>query len=63
MLVDNNLTQVELAKELDVSKQHFSKLINCNADPSFGLIEKFDEYCKNKGIIIDDMWEVWKKSN
>ena len=60
-LIDNNLTQTEVAEYLDVTKQHFSLLINGNGNPSFDLLMKFDEFCKEKNIEINDMWELWKK--
>ena len=61
LLIDNNLTQVEVAKELEITNQHFSLLINGNADPSFGLMLKFEEFCETHKIVINDMWELWKK--
>ena len=61
LLVDHDLTQKDVAKYLGVTDNHFSMLVNGKADPSFGLIEKFEQLCQEHNIIIDDMWEVWKK--
>lgn len=60
LLVDYDIKQCDVAEYLEVTDQHFSLLVNGNANPSFGLIEKFEEFCNERGIVIDDMWEVWK---
>lgn len=61
LLIDNDLTQVEIANELEITNQHFSLLINGKSDPSFGLIEKFETFCNERGIVVEDVWELWKK--
>lgn len=43
------------------SKTHISDLENCKADPSFGFIEDVERLCLKEGIIIEDMWEVFRK--
>lgn len=60
-LVDHELTQTEVADYLGVTENHFSLLINGKSNPSFGLIEKFEQFCDKRKIIINDMWELWKK--
>ena len=60
-LVDNDLIQTDVAESLGISDNHFSLLINGKSNPSFGLMEKFEELCDELGIVVDDMWELWKK--
>ena len=60
-LVDHDLKQNEVAEYLNVTENHFSLLVNGKSNPSFGLIEKFEEFCNERGIVIEDMWELWKK--
>lgn len=59
-LIDNNLTQTDLAETLDVSKQQLSRLVNCKTNPSFGLMLEFEKMCNKKNIVIEDMWEIWR---
>lgn len=60
MLVEYDLTQGYVADRLGISEQHFSSIINGRANPSFGLILKFEEFCYEHKIVVDDMWELWK---
>lgn len=57
----NNISQEELASALDCSRVHISDIENCKTNPSFGLIEKFEVFCSNKNIVIEDIWELFKK--
>lgn len=62
-LIDYNLTRNEVANYIDITANHFSLLLNGKSDPSFGLMAKFGEMCQHNGIIIEDMWELWKKGD
>lgn len=57
----NNINQEELAKELECSRVHISEIENCKANPSFGLIEKFEAFCNKRNIVIEDIWDLFKK--
>lgn len=57
----NNISQEELSNALDCSRVHISEIENCKANPSFGLIEKFEIFCNERDIVIEDIWELFKK--
>lgn len=52
------LSQEEIAAKLDVSRQHYSNVENGKADPSFGVMEKFEEVFKDQ---YEDFWELFRK--
>ena len=52
-------SQTYFAKVLNVSRQHYANLENGLSDPSFGLMEKFEEVFKNQ---YEDIWELFKKA-
>ena len=56
--IDNDLNYKEVYDVLEYTKQHYSKIINGEADPSFEFIEKFNE---NFGELVEDVWELFKK--
>ena len=50
---------VYFAKELEITRQHYSKIENGISDPSFGLMKRFEEVFKGQ---YEDIWELFKKS-
>lgn len=62
LLIDHDLEQGYVADWLEITENHFSLIINGNANPSFGLMEKFEMFCLEHDIIIDDLWELFRKS-
>ena len=54
----NNLTQQEMADKLDITKIHYCRIETGANDPSFGLMEKFEQEFE-----YDDMWELFKKED
>lgn len=59
---DIGLKSQEFAELLEISKQHYSNIENGKVDPTFGIITKLENYLKNRGYEIDDIWELFKKS-
>lgn len=57
----NGISQQELADALGCSRVHICEIENCRVNPSFALIEKFEDFCNKKNIIIEDIWELFKK--
>lgn len=57
-----NLKSKEFAELLEISKQHYSNIENGKVDPTFKIILKLEEVLKSKGYVIDDIWELFKKS-
>lgn len=52
-------TQTYFSKVLGITRQHYINLENGFADPSFGLMERFEVAFKDQ---YEDMWELFKKS-
>ena len=59
--IDIGLKSKELAKKLGVSVAYYSNLENGKIDPTFKFIEKFEKFCNEERIVIDDIWELFKK--
>lgn len=59
---DLNLQSQELAELLEISKQHYSNIENGKVDPTFKIILKLEETLKSRGYFIEDIWELFKKS-
>lgn len=59
---DLGLKSQELAKLLDISRQHYSNIENGKVDPTFGIITRLETICRKKGIEIEDIWNLFKKS-
>lgn len=51
------LSQEEMAKKLDVSRPHYSNIENGKADPTFGVMKRFEELFKEQ---YEDIWELFK---
>ena len=51
-------SQTYFANVLGITRQHYSNIENGLSDPSFGLMEKFDETFGNE---YEDIWELFKK--
>lgn len=60
--IDLGLKSKELADLLKLSRVHYSNIENGKVDPTFEFIEKFERFCKENEIYVDDIWEVFKKS-
>ena len=50
------LTQEEMAKKLDLAKITYANIELGNANPSFGVLEKFEQVFE-----VNDVWEIFKK--
>lgn len=48
------------AKVLDITRQHYTDIENGKSNPSFGLMEKFEQAFKDQ---YDDIWELFRKEN
>lgn len=59
---DLNLKSKEFAELLEISKQHYSNIENGKVDPTFGIMTKLENVLDSKGYVIDDIWELFKKS-
>lgn len=59
---DLNLKSKEFAELLEISKQHYSNIENGKVDPTFKIILKLEKMLENKGYVINDIWELFKKS-
>lgn len=46
------------AKQLDVTRQHYSNIENGLVNPSYGLMEKFSKVFDGE---YEDIWELFKK--
>lgn len=46
------------ANVLDITRQHYADIENGTSNPSFGLMEKFEEAFKDQ---YEDIWELFKK--
>lgn len=55
--LDHNLKSKDMAQKLDISVPHYSNLENRKADPTFGLMLKFEREFKGK---YDDIWFIWR---
>ncbi len=51
-----DLTQEEMAEKLGIAKVTYVNIELGNANPSFGVLEKFAEVFE-----VDDVWEIFKK--
>lgn len=51
-------TKTYFAKQLGITRQHYSDIEDGKSNPSFGLMEKFEEVFGNQ---YEDIWEVFKK--
>lgn len=47
-----------MADKLDITKIHYCRIETGANDPSFGLMEKFEQEFE-----YDDMWELFKKED
>lgn len=54
-------TQLEFGKALGYSKTHISNLELGKSNPSTEFMERLEKYCDDRGIKIQNMWEVFKK--
>lgn len=54
-------TQQQLADYMNYSKTHISDIETGKSMPSFGFAEEFVKACNDKGVVIDDLLEVFKK--
>jgi transcriptional regulator with XRE-family HTH domain len=59
--VELGLKSQEMAEHLGVGRVHYSTIENGKNDPTFGTIEKLEQLCNEKGIVVEDIWEVFKK--
>ena len=48
--INNNLTQQELADQLNITRSHLNKILNKKRLPSLQLIDKLEEICYGKQI-------------
>lgn len=53
----HNLSQQQMADKLGITKVHYSRIETGANDPSFGLLEKFEQE-----FVYDDVWLLFKKS-
>jgi DNA-binding XRE family transcriptional regulator len=60
--VELGLKSQEMAEEIGFSRQHYSNIENGKVDPTFGFIEKLEQLCAAKGIVVEDIWELFKKA-
>ncbi len=56
--IDMGLKSKEMAEKLDITYVHYSNIESGKADPSFGLLEKFEKEFEGK---YEDIWELFKK--
>lgn len=59
---DLDLQSQELAELLEISRQHYSNIENGKVDPTFGIITKLENILDSKDYEIDDIWNLFKKS-
>ena len=55
--VDLGLKAKEVAEKLEISHVHYSNIETGKVNPTFGLMQKFEEVFKNQ---FDDIWELFK---
>lgn len=60
--VELGLKSQEMAEHLGIGRVHYSNIENGKADPTFGFIEKLEKLCASKGIVVEDIWELFKKA-
>lgn len=53
--------QSDFADKLGFSKTHISDIENDKSNPSFEFIEKLEKFCEEENIVVDDVWELFKK--
>ncbi|MBQ8044113.1 MAG: helix-turn-helix transcriptional regulator [Clostridia bacterium] len=61
--VELGLKSKDMAEQLGIGRVHYSNIENGKVDPAFGLIEKLEALCTEKGIEVDDIWELFKKES
>lgn len=54
-------SQQQLADYMKYSKTHISDIETGKSDPSFEFVDNFVKVCNDKGVYIDDVWEVFRK--
>jgi DNA-binding XRE family transcriptional regulator len=57
--VDSGLKSQEMAEKLGVGRVHYSNIERGKCDPTFGLMQKFEETFKDQ---YEDIWEIFKKA-
>lgn len=60
--VELGLKSQEMAEQLGIGRVHYSNIENGKVDPTFGFIEKLEALCIERGIEIQDIWELFKKA-
>lgn len=61
--VELGLKSQEMAEELSFSRQHYSNIENGKVDPTFGFMEKLEALCTERGIEVEDIWEIFRKEH
>lgn len=61
--IDLDLKQKDFAEKLKVSNSYYCDIENGKRDPSFGFMVDFEKFCDKEGIIIEDIWRLFKKFN
>lgn len=51
-------SKVYFSEALEITRQHYANIENGYADPSFGLMQRFEEVFKGQ---YEDIWELFKK--
>lgn len=59
--IDLGLKSQEMAEKLGISREHYSYIENGKKDPTFRFLMNFESTCKEMGIELDDIWELFKK--
>ena len=58
---DLGLKSQEFAKQLEISKQHYSNIENGKVDPTFGIITRLENVLDGVGYEKEDIWNLFKK--
>jgi len=57
--IDLGLKSKEMAEKLEINSVHYSNIERGKSDPSFGLLQKFEEEFAGQ---YEDIWELFKKN-
>ena len=60
--IELGMKSQDMAEQLGVSRVHYSNIENGKNDPTFGFIERLEKLCTGKGIVVEDIWELFKKA-
>ena len=59
--IELGMKSQEMAEQLKISRVHYSNIENGKKDPTFGVMERLEKICTEKGYTVEDIWELFKK--